>query len=200
MLSAMIECQGLQPEKQILLFGSIDLACRVYCILRLLLTLILLSLSLFVVFLSSPFCADRTNGRRLKGLKPKEQRAWHTGIPVSLFFVQELLLQYPSVEKSLPLKLFLLIFGAPELVRLALNKENITLPHCCTSSPVSKNQKGLSYGIQRCRPWNISVANGNPRYGQTGIFALYQRTMSSRRNEVTRYLFFPLQKHQHRLE
>ena len=74
----------------------------------------------FVVFLSSPFCADRTNGRRLKGLKPKEQRARHTGIPVSLFFVQELLLQYPSVEKSLPLKLFLLIFGAPELVRLAL--------------------------------------------------------------------------------
>ena len=97
-----------------------------------------------------------------------------------------------------PLKLFLLIFGAPELVRLALNKENITLPHCCTSSPVSKNQKGLSYGIQRCRPWNISVANGNPRYGQTGILALYQRTMSSRWNEVTRYLFFPLQKHQHR--
>ena len=124
---------------------------------------LLLSFIHFVVFLFSPFCADRTNGRRLKGLKPKYQRARHTGIPVSLFFVQELLLQYPSVEKSLPLKLFLLIFRAPELVRLALNKENITLPHCCTSSPVSKNQKGLSYGIQRCRPWNISVANGNPR-------------------------------------
>ena len=140
MLSGTLEYQGLQPETQIPLIP------------RQFLTFKLLSVILFVVFLLCTFCTDR-----------KYQRARHTGIPVSLFFVQELLLQYPSVEKSLPLKLFLLIFRAPELVRLALNKENITLPHCCTSSPVSKNQKGLSYGIQRCRPWNISVANGNPR-------------------------------------
>ena len=43
------------------------------------LTLTLLLFILFVVFLLCTFCTDRTNGRRLKGLKPKYQRARHTG-------------------------------------------------------------------------------------------------------------------------
>ena len=43
------------------------------------LTLMLLLFILFVVFLLCTFCTDRTNGRRLKGLKPKYQRARHTG-------------------------------------------------------------------------------------------------------------------------
>ena len=39
------------------------------------------------VFLFPPFCADRTNGRRLKGLKPKYQRTRHRTKIVAMFFV-----------------------------------------------------------------------------------------------------------------
>ena len=72
------------------------------------------------------FCADRTSGRRLKGLKPKYQRTRHRVKNSPTFLCSGISLKYPSVEKLLSFKLFLLIFGAPELTRCCVIEKNIT--------------------------------------------------------------------------
>ena len=90
------------------------MACRVRCILPQFLTLLLFSFILFVVFFLCTFCTDRTNGRRLKGLKPKYQRARHTGKIFTNVLCSGHICE-PSVGRLLSLQAFGCFQGAAEL-------------------------------------------------------------------------------------
>ena len=105
-----------------------NLCVRPY-IWRLFLTLLLWFVFLFKSFSHCTFCADRTNGRRLKGLKPKYQRTRHRVKIVAMFFAQELLCNIHRSNIACRSSLFVSVQALRDLCGYSVIKENITLPH-----------------------------------------------------------------------
>ena len=114
----------------------------VFYILRQLLTFRLLSYILLQVFLFSSFRAD------------EKQKARHRVKNSPTFLCSGISLKYPSVEKLLSFKLFLLILGAPELARCCVIEKNITAHlalHVLAYSQKSKEFKLCSLTVPSFR-------------------------------------------------
>ena len=84
----------------------------------------------------------------------KKQKARHRVKNSPTFLCSGISLKYPSVEKLLSFKLFLLIFGAPELARCCVIKQNITTHlalHVLAYSQKSKEFKLCSLTVPSFR-------------------------------------------------
>ena len=112
----------------------------------------LICIPLQVVLLSS-FRADE-----------KKQKTRHRIKNSPTFLCSGISLKYPSVEKLLSFKLFLLIFGAPELTRCCVIEKNITAHlalHVLAYSQKSKEFKLCSLTVPSFRGLPMLVETTN---------------------------------------
>ena len=99
------------------------------------------------------YCTDR-----------KYQRTRHRIKNSPTFLCSGISLKYPSVEKLLSFKLFLLIFGAPELTRCCVIEKNITAHlalHVLAYSQKSKEFKLCSLTVPSFRGLPMLVETTN---------------------------------------